>query len=182
MKRPRTLLTVVIVAVLAGALAFAVILPRRTLTTKRDAADTAFEALRPSLDARYATVPSVLTALDAAGLRDRTPTRDLRDALARWTAAAKGADPTALTDAANRVEGDVARTRALAGTAPPGAAVAALTAAYVQYDGALPAANLVAANTEAVRAYDAARRGVLRRVAVAVGGFEARPVYLPVTP
>lgn len=182
MKRPRTLLTVVVVALLAGALAFAVILPRRTLTTERDAADTAFTALRPSLDARYATVPSILTALDAAGLRDRTPVRDLRAALARWTSAAKGTDATSLTDAANRVEGDVARTRAIADTAPSKEAVAALTAAYVQYDGARPAPNLVEANNAAVASYDAARRGVLRRIAVAVGGFEARPVYLPVTP
>lgn len=182
MKRPRTLLAVVIVALIAGALAFAVVLPRRTLTDKRDAADAAFTALRPSLDARYATVPSVLTALDAAGLRDRTPTRDLRSAFARWMSAAKGTDATSLTDAANRVEGDVARTRAIADTAPTKEAVAALTAAYVQYDGARPAANLVDANNAAVAAYDAARRGVLRQVAVAVGGFEARPVYLPITP
>lgn len=182
MKRPRTLLTVVIVALIVGALAFAVVLPRRTLTDKRDAADTAFTALRPSLDARYATVPSILTALDAAGLRDRTPTRDLRSALARWTSAAKGTDATSLTDAANRVEGDVVRTRAIADTAPTKSAVAALTAAYVQYDGARPATNLVEGNNTAVDAYNAARRGVLRRVAVAVGGFEARPVYLPITP
>jgi hypothetical protein len=182
MKRPRTLLIVVILALLVGALAFAVVLPRRTLSDKRDAADTAFTALRPSLDARYATVPSVLTALDAAGARDRTPTRALRTAFARWTAAARGDDPTTLTDAANRVEGDVARTRALVGASDTLKAVAALTAAYVQYDRALPAARLVEENNAAVDAYDAARRGILRRVAVAAGGFEARPVYLPITP
>lgn len=182
MKRPRTLLIVVIIAVLLGALAFAVVLPRRTLTQQRDAADATFTALRPSLDARYATVPSVLVALDAAGARDRTPTRALRTSLARWTAAAKGTDATTLTDAANRVEGDVARTRALVGATPTLGAIAALTAAYTAYDLALPAANLIDANTAAVRAYDASRRAILRRVAVAVGGFEARPVYLPVDP
>ncbi|MEY4008105.1 MAG: hypothetical protein RLZZ467_1172 [Gemmatimonadota bacterium] len=182
MKRPRTLLIVVIVALLLGALAFAVILPRRTLTQRRDAADAAFVALRPSLDARYATVPSILTALDTGGARDRTPTRALRTSLARWTAAARGTDATTLTDAANRVEGDVARTRALVGATPTLSTIGALTAAYTAYDLALPAATLVDANTAAVRDYDAARRGVLRRIAASAGGFEARPVYLPVSP
>jgi hypothetical protein len=182
MKRRRAPLLVIVVALLVGALAFAVVLPRRTLTAKRDAADTAFEALRPSLDARYATVPSILTALDTGGARDRTPTRDLRTALARWTAAAKGSDPTTLTDAANRVEGDVARTRALVGETPTLSTIGALTAAYTAWDLARPAANLVDANTAAVHAYDAARRGVLRRIAASVGGFEARPVYIPVSP
>ncbi|MEY3362008.1 MAG: hypothetical protein RL531_1727 [Actinomycetota bacterium] len=182
MQRSRRLLAVVIIALVLGALAFAVVLPRRTLTDRRAAADAAFTALRPSLDARYATVPGLLSALDGAGARDRTPVRSLRRSLAGWTAAARGADPIDLTDAANRVEGDVARTRALVGASPALTAVVALRDAYTGYDRALPAPQLVRANTDAVEAYDAARRGLLRRVAVAVGGFEARPVYLPVTP
>jgi len=182
MKRPRTLLIVVIVALIVGALAFAVVIPRRTLSDKRDAADAAFTALRPSLDARYATVPSILTALDAAGARDRTPTQALRTSFARWTAAARGSDATTLTDAANRVEGDVARTRALVGETPTLSTIGALTAAYTAWDLARPAANLVDANTAAVQAYDAARRGALRRIAASAGGFEPRPVYIPVSP
>ncbi|MFM7616907.1 MAG: hypothetical protein ACKO72_05540 [Actinomycetes bacterium] len=182
MPRSRRPLTVVIVALLLGALALGVVLPRRTLTDRRAAADAAFADLRPSLDARYATVPSILAALEQAGARDRTPVRSLRSALARWNVVARGDDPVALTDTANVMEGDVARTRALVGATPALQSSGALTAAYVQYDRALPAPRLVRANTDAVDAYDAARRGILRRLAVAVGGFEARPVYLPVTP
>jgi hypothetical protein len=182
MQRSRRPLIIIVIALLVGLLAAAVVVPRRTLTAKRDAADTAFAALRPSLDARYATVPSILTALDAAGARDRTPTRALRTSFARWNATAKGTDPAALTDAANRVEGDVARTRALVGADDRLKNVAALTAAYVQYDRALPSARLVTASNDAVAAYDAARRGFLRRIAASAGGFEPRPAYLPVSP
>ena len=59
MQRSRRPLIVIVIALLVGLLAAAVVVPRRTLTAKRDAADTAFAALRPSLDARYATVPSI---------------------------------------------------------------------------------------------------------------------------
>jgi len=182
MQRSRRLLAVVVIALVLGALAFAVVIPRRTLSDRRAAADTAFSDLRPSLDARYATVPGILGALDGAGARDRTPVRSLRTSLARWTAVARGADPTRLTDAANRVEGDVARTRALVGASPALTAVPALRDAYTAYDRTLPAPRLVRANADAAEAYDAARRGWSRRIAVVVGGFAARPVYLPVTP
>lgn len=182
MPRRRSALLLIVIAVL-GVLALLVVTQRPRLADRRDAADTAFDALRPELDQRYATVPAIVEALTTAGATDRGPTRALTADLTAWRAAQRGTDVEQVTDAANALEGSVARTRAMVaasdryrGAAEP------LRAAYDAYDGAAAPAPLVAANTEAVAAYRTARGRLLARPAVIVGGFGPRAVYEPILP
>lgn len=166
-----------------GVLALLVVTQRPRLVDRRDAADVAFTALRPELDQRYATVPAILDALAAAGATDRGPTRSLAADLTRWRAAQRSTDLERLTDAANALEGSVARTRAMVAASDRYRGGAdALRAAYDAYDGEAPPVALVAANTEAVDAYRTARGRLLARPAVVVGGFGPRATYEPILP
>lgn len=182
MPRRRSVLLIVVIAVL-GLLALGVVTQRPRLVDRRDAADAAFGALRPELDQRYATVPAIVDALRSAGATDRGPTRALTGDLTAWRAAQRGTDVDRITDAANALEGSVARTRAMVAASDRyRSADATLRTAYDAYDSAAPPAALVTANTRAVAEYRTARGRLLARPAVLVGGFDPRTTYEPIVP
>lgn len=182
MLRRRSILLVVLIVVL-GALAMLVVTQRPRLVERRDAADAALTTMRPELDQRYSTVPTILDALTAAGATDRGPSRALAAGLMSWRAAARTADAEAITDAANTIEGAVARTRAMVAASDRyDAGATALRAAYDAYDGEAVPAALVTAEARAVDAYRDARGALLARPAVIVGGFGPRATYEPILP
>ncbi len=181
--KPRRFFLLLTIIVLFGAFAFLVVTQRPTLVNARNAADSSFSDLRPTLETRYETVPAILDALKTAGSLDRAPSLALANSQSAWVLAHIGDDANRLSDAANLIEGNVARVRAMyLGSDRLREFSAQIEPALKAFDATLtPTAELqIKKNAEAVASYRAKRGAWLSKPVIFVGGFGERITYEPV--
>ena len=180
MSRRVVLLFLLVIVLLAGAAAAMVATARPGLDDDRTAVDARWASLRGPLAVRYGGLDQVATALAGAGAGERTYTTDLAEELAIWDelAAERDPDPGAEANAANRLEGLAARTRANVARSVRLGRDPAVTQAFAAFDGALVPTADVRAYNRAVRDYQAARTGTLKRLPANLLGYDARPVLV----
>ena len=111
--KPRRFFLLLAIIVIFGVLGLLVVTQRPKLVDSRNAADASFAKLNPILEARYKTVPAILEALKVAGAQDRGPSIALAKSQSAWLIALNGEAANQLTEAANSIEGNVARVRAM---------------------------------------------------------------------
>jgi len=167
-------LAVVVMAALAGF----VLTGRPELDRTRDRVDRQWVALRPPLDARYAKLGAFSTVVRNTLGEDRTPIRDTRVALAKWQRlrGARAARSTDEVAAANVLEGDAARLKAMVDASARLHDNNAVRDAMTAFDTATIEVGRRAYD-QAVHDYEHARRGLVRRLATALLGYGARPVF-----
>lgn len=176
-RRLRWILLAVLVLVVGGAVALAVV-ERPELEDDRDALDARWAALRPALDDRYAKLGTALTAFSAAGGGDRAVAKDLGDALSSWAKATRAKDPAAEVEAANQAEAQATRLRTNALGSPRLRDDAALIGAITAFDGSAPAPELVDVYNRRVMRYQRERRSTLGAPVARILGYDERPVLV----
>ncbi|AKL73036.1 hypothetical protein IMCC26256_11743 [Actinobacteria bacterium IMCC26256] len=182
--KPRRFFLLLTIIMLLGALGLLVVTQRPALVDARNAADASFTRLSPSLEARYKTVPAILEALKTSGAQDRGPSIALAKAESAWLIALNGESANQISDAANSIEGNVARVRAMyQGSDRLREYKAQMDPALAAYDQSLSADTKVKVkeNAEAVAAYRAKRGAWLSKPVVFIGGFDERITYEPVS-
>ena len=182
--KPRRFFLLLTIIMLLGALGLLVVTQRPALVDTRNAADASFTRLSPSLEARYKTVPAILEALKTSGAQDRGPSIALAKAESAWIIALNGESTNQISDAANSIEGNVARVRAMyQGSDRLREYKAQMDPALAAYDQSLSADTKVKVNenAEAVAAYRAKRGAWLSKPVVFIGGFDERITYEPVS-
>lgn len=182
--KPRRFFLLLTIIMLFGALGLLVVTQRPALVDARNAADASFTRLSPSLEARYKTVPAILEALKTSGAQDRGPSIALAKAERAWLIALNGESTNQISDAANSIEGNVARVRAMyQGSDRLREYKAQMDPALAAYDQSLSADTKVKVNenAEAVAAYRAKRGAWLSKPVVFIGGFDERITYEPVS-
>lgn len=181
--KPRRFFLLLAIIVLFGAVGLLVVTQRPALVDSRNAADASFAALNPILEARYKTLPAILEALKVAGAQDRGPSIALAKSERAWLIAVNGEAANQLSEAANSIEGNVARVRAMyLGSDRLKEYRAQMDPALAAYDETLneDAKVSVSENAEAVASYRAKRGAWLSKPAVFIGGFDERVTYEPV--
>lgn len=182
--KPRRFFLLLTIIMLFGALGLLVVTQRPALVDARNGADASFMRLSPSLEARYKTVPAILEALKTSGAQDRGPSIALAKAESAWLIALNGESTNQISDAANSIEGNVARVRAMyQGSDRLREYKAQMDPALAAYDQSLSADTKVKVNenAEAVAAYRAKRGAWLSKPVVFIGGFDERITYEPVS-
>ncbi len=182
--KPRRFFLLLAIIMLLGVMGLLVVTQRPALVDARNAADASFARLSPSLEARYKTVPAILEALKTAGAQDRGPSIALAKSQGAWLIALNGESANQISDAANSIEGNVARVRAMyQGSDRLREYKAQMDPALAAYDQSLSADAKVKVkeNAEAVAAYRAKRGAWLSKPVVFIGGFDERITYEPVT-
>ena len=176
-RRLRWILLALIVVVVGGAVALAVV-ERPKLEDDRDAVDARWSTLRPPLDDRYDLLADALTAFAAAGGGDRAVTKELGAALSAWTTASRAKEPAEEVEAANHVEAQATRLRTNVLGSPRLSKEQALIAAVTAFDGSAPAAALVEAYNRNVVRYQEERRSTLGAPVARILGYDERPVLV----
>jgi hypothetical protein len=175
-RRLRWILLALIVLVVGGAIALAVV-EQPKLDDDQAAVDARWNDVRPALRDRYDKLRDALTAFAAAGGGDRSVTADLGAALSDWDKAIAAKDPAAEADAANRLEGQASRLRVNAGVGRF-AGIPELSAAIGAFTGRLIPPEQVKAYNRAVDRYQVERRSTLGAPVARVLGFDERPVLV----
>ena len=175
-RRLRWVLLALIVVVVGGAIALAVV-ERPKLDDDQTAVDARWNDLRPGLRDRYDNLRDAVTAFAAAGGGDRSVTADLGAALSDWDRALVAKDPAAEVVAANRLEAQATRLRVNAGS-PRFAGIPALSAAIGGFTGSVIADDQVKAYNRAVNRYQTERRSTLGAPVARALGFDERPVLV----
>ena len=181
---PRRFFLLLAIIVIFGALGLLVVTQRPALVDSRNAADASFAKLNPLLEARYKTVPAILEAFKVAGAQDRGPSIALAKSQSAWIIALNGEAANQLTEAANSIEGNVARVRAMyLGSDRLKEYKAQMDPALAAYDQSFTAETKtrVTENAAAVATYRAKRGAWLSRPVVFIGGFDERITFEPVT-
>jgi hypothetical protein len=178
MRRWVKWLALVVVALVVAGLVVAVITVRPRLADARDNVDHAWVPLRVPLIARYQALGGVVFALDAAGAKDRSVTKELTVTLARWQRIARTDDPGAQAPLADelealalRVHANVAASDRLKGNQVLGAALGA-------FDQKVVSPPALAAYNRAVRTYQQRRTGTVAGLVAGIFGFGERPVLM----
>jgi hypothetical protein len=177
-RRARLVLALVVVLV-AVAIGASILLVRPDLADAADRADTRWTPLRAPLIARYEALGVVAQTLHAAGAAERAVTKELDETLARWSKLAlrgdEHTDPVVETTVANELEALARRVRSnIAGSARL-APNTTLTNAMAAFDQVIPTPPAVIAYNRAVRAYEDAREGAVKRIVAGLLGYESRP-------
>ena len=175
-RRVRWVLLALIVLLVGGALALAVV-EQPKLDDGRSEVDARWDALRPALRERYEKLEDLLTAFSAAGGGDRSVTTDLGKALSDWTKATEAKDRTAEVEAANHLEAQAMRLRTNAG-APRFTEIPELGTAIGNFTGQLVPAEQVQAYNRAVNRYQDERRSTFGAPVALVFGFGERPLLV----
>jgi hypothetical protein len=175
MRRRLVWLALAVVAVVVVLVVIAVLTTQPDLSDRRDQVDRAWTPLRAPLVARYQTLGGVLEALDAGGGQGRTVTKDLAATLSQWQRLARVDDPASQAPLANDLEGLAARVQANVAASDRLNQNATIKSALDAFHRAVVSPPAVAAYNRAVRAYQHARTGTIRRPVADVLGFDARP-------
>lgn len=180
MSRRLGLLGVLALGVLVGGTTAAVLGARPDLRDARDRVDARWVALRAPLARRYQALGQVVSALQAAGVADRSYTVDLADAVGAWQrlAGRPTADARAEAEVANRLEGLAARTRANVRASARLRGDAGLAGAFDAFDQALVPPPAVRAYNRAARAYEGTRDALWRRLPAELLGYGTRPALV----
>jgi len=164
-----------VVALVLVAVVVAMVTIRPDQSDARDRVDRAWAPLRAPLVARYQALGGVVQALDGAGARGRTVTADLAAALARWQRLARVDDPGSQAPLANDLEALAARVKANVAASDRLNADAAIKASLSVFDRVVVSPPTVEAYNRAVRAYQHARTGTIRRLVADLLGYDGRP-------
>jgi hypothetical protein len=175
-RRTRWIVLVLAVLLLGGAVAVA-LTEQPKLDDDRQAVDSRWGTLRAPLDQRYELLQGALTAFAAGGGGDRAVTKDLGDALSRWTSARRAKDAAAEVATANDLEAQTTRLLVNAGSARFQGDTG-LTQALQQVNAHVPAAGAVAAYNRAVRHYQDERDSLLGSPVAGLLGFAERPTFV----
>jgi hypothetical protein len=173
-RRLRWVLLALVVLLVAGAVV-TVVTTRPDMSDARDQVDRAWTPLRPPLVARYEALAGVEGALASNGAAHRSVTVDLASTLRRWQEIARVDDPAHQAPLANDLEALAARVKANVASSALLRGNAAINQALAGFDAKVVNPPAVAAYNQAVRAYQHARTGTLRRLVADVFGFDARP-------
>jgi hypothetical protein len=174
MRAVRRVLLLVVVGLLVGGVAFT-LSARPDLDAARDAADESWDALAPDLDARYALLDGLTTAVAERSTRARPITAELDDALERWRRVGEREGSTrAAVRVANELEGLARRLTTLVEASPLLADDETVAPAATAWRDVPPPEGLTAYQ-EAATAYEQERSGTLRSVAAAVLRHEPVP-------
>jgi hypothetical protein len=173
-KRRMVLLVVVALVVSAvGASATAVALSSRSdLSSTRRRVDAAWSALRPALDARYASLSHAAGVARDSLKADRTVFADIAKAVGEWPGTERLPTDRQVAAAAH-LEGLVARLSATVSTTPRLRSADEVTAAMRPLEQSDPAQAGAAYNT-AAKAYQKARGGFPRSLVAGALGYEDR--------
>jgi len=182
MVRRVPLLLLVAVTVAVVTLAGFVLAGRPALSRARDKVDAQWSALREPLALRYLQLEHLVTeSRKALGPgEDRTPLSDARQALVRWQRLRVDSHPSVNDEvfAANSLEATATRVKSLIADtsrlhdAPP------VRDAQNAFDGT-DVTEARKTYDAAVREYERARHGLVRRMAVALLGYKSRPLLEP---
>jgi hypothetical protein len=175
MRRRLLWLALAVVAVVVVLAVVAALTTQPDLSDHRDQVDRAWAPLRAPLVMRYQALGAVLVALDGAGAQGRTVTKDLTAALTRWQRVARVDDPATQAPLANDLEALAARAQANVAASDRLNANATVSAALQAFHKTLVNPPAVAAYNRAVRSYQHARTGTIRRLVADALGFDARP-------
>lgn len=178
MRRWVKWLAVAVVALVVAGVVVAAVTVRPRLSDARDGVDHAWVPLRVPLVARYQALGGVLIALNTAGAKDRTVTKDLTVALGRWQGIARTDDPGAQAPLANDLEGLALRVHANVSASDRLKADPALVGALARFDQTVVNPPAVTAYNRAVHTYQQRRTGTLGRLAASLFGFGDRPVLM----
>ena len=176
-RRVRWLIVIALVLVVAGAVA-AVLTVQPKLSDARDGVDARWSAVRPPLLARYTALGGVAQALKDAGETNRSVTKDLDAALARWSKLAlRGAahtDPGVEASTANELEALARRVRANVVGSDRLNANPAIIAAIIVFDQAVVPPPAAKAYNAAVRRYEDEREGAINHLVAGALGYDTR--------
>jgi hypothetical protein len=178
--KPRRFFFLLTVILLLGVFAFLVVTQRGPLVEARNAADSTFSILSPTLEVRYKTIPSIISALNDAGAQDRGPSLALAKSEKNWLIALNGESANRLSDVANSIEGNVSRVKAMyLGSDRLRQTGINIDAALKAFDDTLTAQAEVQIkkNAKAVAAYRSKRGAWLSKPVVFVGGFDERITF-----
>ena len=176
MRRWVKWLALAVVALVVAGLVIAVVTVQPRLADARDSVDHAWAPLRVPLIARYQRLGGVMVALDAAGARERTVTKDLTAALAQWQRTAPTDNPGAQAPLADELEALALRARVNVQHSDRLKANPGLLAAFGAYDQAIVNPPAVVAYNRAVSTYQQRRTSTAGRIVAALFGFGDRPV------
>lgn len=176
-RRVRWLIVIAIVLLVVGAIA-AVLTVQPKLSDARDRVDARWSAVRQPLLARYTALGGVAKALTDAGEANRSVTKDLDAALARWSKLAlRGAehtDPGVEASTANELEALMRRARANVVGSDRLKANPTILAAITAFDQAVIPPPDVKAYNAAVRRYEDEREGAIHHLVATVLGYDTR--------
>jgi len=181
-RRVRRLAVVVVLVLVAGAVAL-VLTTRPQLDDRRDDVDRAWTPLRAPLAGRYDLLATVNGEATTAGAGDRSVTRELGLALARWDRLRRAPDSDADDDAeattANQLEGLAARLQAVVLSSDRLRGVDTLNQAIANFQGTAPLlAPAIKTYNDAVQDYEDTRTSFVRRPIADPLGYDSRPQLL----
>jgi hypothetical protein len=176
-RRVRWLIVIALVLVVAGAIA-AVLTVQPKLSDARDRVDARWSTLRSPLLARYSALDGVSKSLKDAGEGNRSVTKDLDAALARWSKLAlRGAehtDPGVEASTANELEALARRVRANIVASDRLKTNTALGTALGTFDQSVVSPPDVKAYNAAVRHYEDEREGAIHHLVATILGDKER--------
>jgi hypothetical protein len=170
----RRALVVIALVVVVGGLLLA-LTARGDLNRTQDDLEARWKALRPALDQRYELLGAANDATRAAGGPERNITTTIDAALSDWRRS-RTASVTAQAENANTLESLGRRLTTSVAASTRLQSQQAVVTPVNRFAGATVPASAEAYN-RAVRAYEDARGGSLRRPVVGLMGYDSIPAY-----